>query len=130
MAEGTCVGPQGTVPLQGECEIEQVTAATDILTITGASSQSGDFIVFQTSAGTEKAYLTSAGAFVASTLSAISSFGLFGKACVGTQSITSTAPHNVTSGAYGWDSSANWLIAATNLLNIRTALINIGLITT
>jgi hypothetical protein len=66
---------------------------------------------------------------VASTLSAISSFGLFGKACVGTQSITSSAP-GVVSGSFGYDSSANWIIAVNNLINIRTALINIGLITT
>jgi len=129
MAEGTCVGPQGCVPLSGECEIKQVTLATDILTITGIASQTGDFLVCQTSAGVEKAYITSAGAVVGSTLSAISSFGLFGKACVGTQSITSSAP-GTTSGSFGWDSSANWIIAVNNLNNIRTALINIGLITT
>jgi hypothetical protein len=129
MATGTCVGPQGNLPLQGETERKQITAATDIDTITGASGQTGDFEVWRTFAGVEKAYLTSAGAMVASTLSAISSFGLFGKACVGTQSITSTAP-GVTSGSFGYDSSANWIIAVNNLINIRTALINIGLITT
>ena len=33
------------VPLNGEFEIKQITLGTDIMTITGATSQSGDFIV-------------------------------------------------------------------------------------
>jgi len=33
------------VPLEGEFEIKQVTLGTDIMTITGASGQTGDFIV-------------------------------------------------------------------------------------
>ena len=129
MTVGTNVGPQACWPLYGEVEHKQETAATDIITITGASSQTGDFLVLRNSAGTEKVYITSAGAVVGSTLSAISSFGLFGKACVGTQSITSSACGQ-TSGSFGWDSSANFIIATNNILNMRTALINTGLITT
>lgn len=40
--------------LYGENTIEQQTAATDILTLTGATSQTGDFIVTETVAGVEK----------------------------------------------------------------------------
>lgn len=38
----------------GENTLTQVTAATDILTLTGATSQTGDFIVTETVAGVEK----------------------------------------------------------------------------
>lgn len=49
------------VPLFGESEIVQQTAATDLLTLTGAGSQSGDFLVARNSSGTEKFSLTSTG---------------------------------------------------------------------
>ena len=42
------------VPLFGESEITQLTLGTDILTITGVGSQSGDFLVCRNSALTEK----------------------------------------------------------------------------
>jgi len=42
------------VPLFGEFNIEQQTLGTDIMTITGAASQSGDFIVCRNSAASEK----------------------------------------------------------------------------
>ncbi len=42
------------VPLNGEAEIIQSTAATDMLTLTGKGGQSGDFFVARSSAGTEK----------------------------------------------------------------------------
>ena len=41
------------VPLLGDFEIKQRTAATDMMTLTGATSQTGDFIVAQIAAGTE-----------------------------------------------------------------------------
>jgi len=41
------------VPLFGESNIEQQTAATDILTITGASGQTGKFLVCENSSGSE-----------------------------------------------------------------------------
>lgn len=53
MATGTNTYNGQGVPLKGESQIVQNTAATDILTITGASSQSGDFLVCETSAGSE-----------------------------------------------------------------------------
>jgi len=160
MAQGAIVGPQGCLALDAESTITQQTAATDILTITGASSQSGDFLVGESSDGTERFSLTSAGILVISSISDVgianiggkltvtgvtslnsavnmsktatfaSSVGFFAAAAVGTQAINSTAPPATTSGAYGWDSSANWIIAATALANIRTALVNLGLITT
>lgn len=49
------------VPLRGECDITQITAATDFITLTGAASISGDFLVCRGSTGTEYAYITSAG---------------------------------------------------------------------
>ncbi len=42
------------VPLFGDFELKQRTAATDVVTITGASGQTGDFIVCAASDGTEK----------------------------------------------------------------------------
>lgn len=53
MAEGSDSFKGLGVPLFGDFEIKQRTAATDIMTITGASGQAGDFIVCQNSSGTE-----------------------------------------------------------------------------
>lgn len=50
------------MPIYGEAEIVQETLATDILTITGATSQSGDFLVCRNSSGTEKFSIASTGA--------------------------------------------------------------------
>lgn len=54
MAEGNKTYKGLAVPLNGESEIKQTTAAADILTLTGATSQAGDFLVAQNSSGTEK----------------------------------------------------------------------------
>lgn len=54
MATGNSTFLGLAVPLFGESEIKQQTAATDILTITGATSQSGDFITCQNVSGTDK----------------------------------------------------------------------------
>ena len=54
MAEGALTYEGLAVPLYGESEIQQQTAATDILTLTGATSISGDFLVMQTVTGTER----------------------------------------------------------------------------
>jgi len=53
MAEGTNTYKGLAVPLQGESEITQLHAATDIVTLTANSSITGDFFICQTSAGTE-----------------------------------------------------------------------------
>lgn len=54
MTVGTCTYMGLALPVKGEAELAQTTAATDILTITGAGSQSGDFLVCRISDGTEK----------------------------------------------------------------------------
>ena len=53
MAEGNETWEGGAVPLFGESEIQAQTAANDILTLTGATSQSGDYLVIQNSTGAE-----------------------------------------------------------------------------
>ena len=54
MTVGTRTFMELAVPLNGECQIKQETAATDIITVTGASSQTGDFLVLRNSSNTEK----------------------------------------------------------------------------
>lgn len=54
MTEGTGTYKGMAPPLLGEYEQTQQTAATDMVTLTGASSQTGDFLVCQNSSGTEK----------------------------------------------------------------------------
>lgn len=54
MAEGNSTYMGLGVPLNGEVEITQKTLGKDIVTLTGAASQTGDFLVCQNSAGTEK----------------------------------------------------------------------------
>ena len=49
------------VPLHGDFEITQKTAATDMMTLTGASGQAGDFIVCRNSSGTELFVVDSSG---------------------------------------------------------------------
>jgi len=61
MAEGTKSYDGLAVPLFGESEIQQQTAATDILTLTGAASQAGDFLVCQNSTGGENLVVSSSG---------------------------------------------------------------------
>lgn len=61
MAEGNSTFKGLAVPLQGESEITQITAATDMITLTGASSQQGDFMVMQSSAGTERVWINADG---------------------------------------------------------------------
>ena len=64
MPEGTNTFKGLAVPLCGESEIKQIVAANDILTLSGASGQAGDFIVMQNSSGTEKLYVDSSGNIV------------------------------------------------------------------
>ena len=52
MPEGINTFEGLAVPLYGESEIQAQTAANDILTLTGAASQAGDFIVCQHSTAT------------------------------------------------------------------------------
>jgi hypothetical protein len=61
MATGSDTYKGLAVPLLGDFQIRQRTAATDVMTITGASSQSGDFIVCESSTGTEYFVVNSSG---------------------------------------------------------------------
>lgn len=61
MAVGTRTYEGLAVPLKGESKIKQRNADVDILTIDGAGSQTGDFVVCRTSAGTEKFVITKDG---------------------------------------------------------------------
>lgn len=76
MAEGTSTFMGLAPALLGESEIKQQTAATDILSITGAASQTGDFIVAQNSTGTELFVVSSSGLVTAKgiNLSGVSTF--------------------------------------------------------
>jgi hypothetical protein len=65
MAEGTNSYHGLAVPLFGESEIKQQTVATDILTLTGGASQTGDFLVCQNSTGTENFVISASGAISA-----------------------------------------------------------------
>ena len=89
MATGDLTFMGLAVPLYGESNITQQTAATDILTITGAGSQSGDFLVCENSSGTEKFVVDSNGAVtVASSLSLSSQIS---KMVLGTVALASLA---------------------------------------
>lgn len=61
MAEGNKTYRGLAVPLRGESEIFQITAATDILTLTAATGATGDFLVAQTVGGGEVFVVDDAG---------------------------------------------------------------------
>ena len=61
MAEGTSSYMGLAVALLGESEVQGQTAATDILTITGSSGHTGDFLVCQDSSGSELAVIDISG---------------------------------------------------------------------
>ncbi len=61
MAEGTSSYMGLAVALLGESEIVAQTVGNDILTITGAGSHTGDFLVCQDSSGTELAVIDISG---------------------------------------------------------------------
>ena len=90
MAEGTTTYDGLAVPLSGESEIKQVTAATDILTITGATSQSGDFLVCQDVDGTENLVVSSSGK-VTSAVGMAATAGTFSGVITGALSSSATA---------------------------------------
>ena len=61
MTVGTKTYMDMAVPLQGESEIRQITAATDILTITRITSGTGDYLVCRDDGGTEAFAVTKEG---------------------------------------------------------------------
>lgn len=63
------------VPLYGDSNIINQTAANDVLTLTGASAQTGDFFVAETSAGTE-VFVVEDGGNVVITQAAAADIGL------------------------------------------------------
>ena len=111
MTEGTKSYEGLAVPIYGESEITQQVAATDILTITGAASQSGDFLVCQDGSGNEKFVVSSSG-LVTSAVGLSATTGSFVLASSGingvTVSVTSTGA--VAAGAV----LANGVVVATS----------------
>lgn len=65
MPEGTLAYKGLALPLNGEYEQKQINLASDMVTLTGVASQTGDFIVCQNSSGTEVFVVSSAGAITA-----------------------------------------------------------------
>ncbi len=61
MAEGTNSYKGLALPLNGEYEQTQLAAASDMVTLTGKSGQTGDFLVCQNSSGTEKFVVDASG---------------------------------------------------------------------
>lgn len=78
MSEGNKTFLGGGVPTSGESEIIQKDILLDILTITGAPGQSGDFLVLQNSSGTERFVIDKNGNFDASNLTITGTFGVTG----------------------------------------------------
>ncbi len=79
MTVGTSQGVLGAcLPSYGEYEQTQQNIATDMVTLTGKSGMTADFIVLRTSAGTEKVYFKSTGSMIfgASSSSAAAGIGL------------------------------------------------------
>lgn len=96
MAEGTKTYQGLAVPLFGESEIIAKSDTPDIITITGyTTDQAGDFLVCQTSAGTEKFVVSAAGnVTVGGTLAASGSVSLtspIAKMVLGTVALTQLA---------------------------------------
>ena len=96
MATGTNSWKGLAVPLNGESNIEQITAANDIFTLTGASSQTGDFIVAENSSGTEVFYVDVSGNIV--TTGSITATGAVATPKVSLGSVYTTAPSSLTKG--------------------------------
>lgn len=111
MAVGTDTAPGGLgVPLNGDFEIKQRTAATDIATITGAATQSGDYLVCRNSAGTEAfvvnvgGSITAAGSYLSLATPAHIKFG----------TLWTTAPTPLAQGNL-------WLVQDSTVLQIAVA---------
>lgn len=91
MAEGTKTYHGLAVPLFGESEIQAQTAATDILTITGASAHTGDFIVCQNSTGAELFVVSSSGLVTSAVGASFSGVTAFSGTLTGTLSSTAAS---------------------------------------
>lgn len=123
MTEGTDAYKGLAVPLFGDCEIKARTTGTDILTLTGMTGQTGDFLVCRTGTGTtsEEFSVTIDGNVAsgdvnvtgATTLTGIVTYT--GKPIYGTAAMLDTAPTAgmTTGGLYVW--------AAANVYTIGVA---------
>ena len=76
MTTGTNTYEGLAVPLLGESELVQGTLGTDVLTITGAASQTGDFLVLRDSSSSEKFVVDVDGIIEELKCAAIGSFDL------------------------------------------------------
>ena len=87
------------VPLSGESEIKQVTLGTDILTITGVGSQSGDFLVLRNSALTETVVVEVSGnTTIAGTLTAVGALSVGGSRIAGMTPLPTAPTTGLTEG--------------------------------
>lgn len=110
MTEGTDAYKGLAVPLLGDSEIKARTVGTDILTLTGASGQAGDFIVCR-KGGSEEFVVDVTGNVIAggvtvagaTTLTGVATYNA--KPIFATASILTTAPvaAMTTGGIYIWD---------------------------
>jgi hypothetical protein len=121
MAEGTKVGYQGNIAQVGNSELFGDSTTLDILTLTQVSTTAtGDYLVCQDSAGTEKLVFSSAGA-----LTITGAFGCNGQTA--RASATVSAAIGSVSGSFGCSSSADWILLVAMINNIRTALVSCGI---
>ena len=132
MAEGNSTYKGLGVPLYGQSEIIQLTDSTsiaeDIVTITGATSQTGDFLVCQIAAGTEVFTVDVSGNVVAAGTLALTGIATLSDFPVINGAIVTTAPTTgLTTGSFFWYDAANvrqlavasgagaiWRVAMTN----------------
>jgi len=110
MAEGSDSWKGLGVPLFGDFESVQRTAATDHVTLTGASGQTGDFLVCQNSSGTEQLVVTAGGSLV----SAGSYLQLATPAHIKFGTIWTTAPTPLAAGNL-------WLVQDSTVMQIAIA---------
>jgi len=91
MAEGSKTYRGLAVPLYGESEIKQSTAATDIITLTAITGASGDFLVCQTAGGGEVFVIGAAGELTAGSLTYAGDLAAT-RLSIGTVETPTTAP--------------------------------------
>lgn len=112
MATGTNTFMGKAVPIDGESQITAITAANDILTLTGATSHTGDFFVCENSTGAElfvidvSGNMTTAGAFQ------ISSSATTGAVMIEVTSTGAIAEGAITSHAVHVDASSKSVLNA------------------
>ena len=123
MATGTGIWEGLALSLANENEIIQQTAATDILTISGASGQTGDFLVFRNSSSTEQFAINSDGAIEEMKCAAIGTLDFsasdttsatFAVAGLTTDDVAIISPTEATDGALAVDQVAAGTLSVRN----------------